>query len=106
MAVKQELCTGCAKCEEICAETFFKVTGRDKSAIRVDALMDGGYQVAFCNQCGECIAVARPRRSIASDGSFACGPRAASAAWPARLCPDLVMYVVPETSCRSNALLC
>jgi ferredoxin len=57
LAVKQELCNGCGACEEICAKTFFKVTDRAKSTIRVEKIADGEYRVAFCDQCGECIAV-------------------------------------------------
>jgi anaerobic carbon-monoxide dehydrogenase iron sulfur subunit len=108
LAVKQELCTGCGECERICAMTFFKVPERDKSAIRVDQRSAGGYQVAFCNQCGECIAVCptdalyRIKNGIvrlrAKDcvGCLAC----------IGFCPDLVMYPVADDLVPIKCIAC
>jgi Fe-S-cluster-containing hydrogenase component 2 len=53
IVVKQELCTKCHKCEEVCSEAFFKVNDSKKSAIRIDDSSDEPVNV--CNQCGECI---------------------------------------------------
>lgn len=55
IAVRQELCTRCHKCEEACSMTFFKVKDSMKSSIRIsDSLME---PVSICNQCGECISI-------------------------------------------------
>lgn len=56
LAVRPEACSACGICEEVCSETFFKVTDRARSSIRV-TVVDNACQFAFCNQCGECIAV-------------------------------------------------
>jgi carbon-monoxide dehydrogenase iron sulfur subunit len=107
LAVKRELCNGCGECEKICALTFFKVTDRDKSAIRVEEV-SGGYAVAFCNQCGECIAVCptdalyRIKNGIvrlrAKDcvGCLAC----------IGFCPDLVMYAAPDDIVPIKCIAC
>ena len=59
LAVRPQLCTACGLCEQTCAETFFKVIERDRSAIRVAVLEDKEKDavIEFCSQCGECIAV-------------------------------------------------
>jgi len=52
-----ELCVGCHICEEVCSDTWFKVTDVEKSNIRIHD--DGGdaLSAVFCNQCGACIGV-------------------------------------------------
>ncbi len=60
LAYNSELCVGCYVCEEVCAETWFKVPDREKSSIRIHERRQEGVVVlsaVFCNQCGECIAV-------------------------------------------------
>jgi carbon-monoxide dehydrogenase iron sulfur subunit len=52
-----ELCVGCHICEEVCSDTWFKVTDAEKSSIRIHEDGDGGLSAVFCNQCGECIEV-------------------------------------------------
>jgi carbon-monoxide dehydrogenase iron sulfur subunit len=51
------LCVGCYVCEEVCSETWFKVTDREKSSIRIHDDGQGHLSAVFCNQCGECVAV-------------------------------------------------
>ena len=48
-------CTGCGACELACSKAFYKVEDREKSAIRVSAKDDGGYGIAVCDQCGDCV---------------------------------------------------
>jgi len=48
-------CTGCGACELACSMAFYKVEDREKSAIRVSALEDSGYNIAVCDQCGDCV---------------------------------------------------
>jgi len=48
-------CTGCGVCENVCSNAFYKVEDREKSAIRVSARDDGGYDIAVCDQCGDCV---------------------------------------------------
>jgi carbon-monoxide dehydrogenase iron sulfur subunit len=54
-----ELCVGCHTCEEVCSETWFKVTDAEKSSIRIYEEMkdDGEVSVSaiYCVQCGECV---------------------------------------------------
>jgi len=52
-----ELCVDCYICEEVCSEAWFKVTGAEKSSIRIHADGQGNVSAVFCNQCGECIVV-------------------------------------------------
>ena len=108
LAVKPELCNGCGACEEICAKTFFKVTDRAKSAIRVEQIAEGKYRVAFCDQCGECIAICPPEalyrikngivrlREKDCVGCLAC----------IGFCPDLVMYAVPGDIVPIKCIAC
>jgi Fe-S-cluster-containing dehydrogenase component len=74
-----ELCVGCYICEEVCSDTWFKVTDAEKSSIRIHDAGQGDdpgqaarglLSAVFCNQCGECIdvcpteALSRDRRGI------------------------------------------
>ena len=69
-----ELCVGCDICEEVCSETWFKVTDAEKSRIRIyEDTQDGGEIVlsaVYCVQLGECIdvcptgALVRDKRGI------------------------------------------
>jgi len=52
-----ELCTGCHVCEEVCSETWHKVTDAEKSNIRIHDDGEGNVSALYCVQCGECIAV-------------------------------------------------
>ena len=108
LAVKRELCTGCGECERVCAQTFFKVDDRGKSAIRVDEAPGGGYHVAFCDQCGECIAVcptealARSKNGIVRLHASACVGCLACVGF----CPTLVMYLVPDKAVPVKCIAC
>ncbi len=108
LAVKQELCNGCGKCEEICAKTFFKVTDRDKSAIRVEKIADAKYRVAFCNQCGECIAVCPPEALYRiKNGTVRLREKdCVGCAACIGFCPDLVMYAVPGDVVPIKCITC
>jgi carbon-monoxide dehydrogenase iron sulfur subunit len=108
LTVKEDLCNGCAECETICAMTFFKVAERDKATIRVERVAHGGYTVAFCDQCGECIAVCptealyRSKNGIvrlrAKDcvGCLAC----------VGFCPTLVMFAAPHDTVPIKCIAC
>ena len=48
-------CTGCGICELTCSKAFYKEENREKSAIRISARENGGYNIAVCDQCGDCI---------------------------------------------------
>ena len=50
-----EKCTGCGACETACSSAFFKEDNRDKSAIRINPCDTGGYEIAVCDQCGDCM---------------------------------------------------
>ena len=65
-----DLCVGCYICEEVCSDTWLKVTDAEKSSIRIHDEGDGNLSAVFCNQCGECIevcptgALSRDRKGI------------------------------------------
>jgi carbon-monoxide dehydrogenase iron sulfur subunit len=108
LAVKRELCNGCGECEKICAETFYKVSDRNRSAIRVAEVTEGKFKVEFCDQCGECIAVCPPEalyrakngivrlRTLDCVGCLAC----------VGFCPTLVMYTVPDDTIPFKCIAC
>ncbi|MEA4811549.1 MAG: 4Fe-4S binding protein [Anaerolineaceae bacterium] len=54
LAHKQEICTGCRKCEEVCAQFYFKNEDRNYSSIRISN-NDNTFHAVSCTQCGECI---------------------------------------------------
>ena len=55
LATDSAKCTGCGACELACSMAFYKVEDREKSAIRVSARDGGGYDIAVCDQCGDCV---------------------------------------------------
>ncbi|MEW5720277.1 MAG: 4Fe-4S dicluster domain-containing protein [Chloroflexota bacterium] len=108
LAVKPELCNGCGACEEICAKTFFKVTDRNKSTIRVAKIAEGKYRVDFCDQCGECIAVCptqalyRIKNGIVRIREKDCVGCVACIGF----CPTFVMYAVPDDIVPIKCIAC
>jgi len=48
-------CSGCGACELACSKAFYKEENREKSAIHVSANDNGGYNIAVCDQCGDCV---------------------------------------------------
>ncbi|MFZ5966514.1 MAG: 4Fe-4S dicluster domain-containing protein [Bacillota bacterium] len=52
---KHDLCIGCASCEEVCAQSFFKETKKEKSSIHIRHVSDQAYSINVCNQCSVCI---------------------------------------------------
>jgi len=67
-----ERCDGSRRCEETCAQTWFKEVNQRKSAIRILDVENkpGHYQANLCTQCGECIdicpvmAIQRDKRGV------------------------------------------
>jgi len=63
LSYDSELCVGCHVCEEVCSETWFKVTDVEKSSIRIYDDADGAdggeglLRAVFCVQCAECVEV-------------------------------------------------
>ena len=53
-------CTGCGICESTCSKAFYKEENREKSAIRVTAEKQGGFDIAVCDQCGVCKEMCQP----------------------------------------------
>ena len=54
LTVDPAKCSGCGECERVCSKTYYKSEDREKSAIRISAGGDGGYEIAVCDQCGVC----------------------------------------------------
>lgn len=108
LAVNEALCTGCRECERVCAMTFHKTPDRHMSSIRVEEAPGGGYRVAFCDQCGECIAVCptlaltRSKSGIVRLFAEACVGCLACAGF----CPTLVMYPVPNDYVPIKCIAC
>ena len=48
-------CSGCGACELACSNAFYKEDNREKSAIRITAQDNGGYDISVCDQCGDCM---------------------------------------------------
>ena len=55
LAADSGKCSGCGACELACSKAFYKEENREKSAIRVSASDCGGYDIAVCDQCGDCV---------------------------------------------------
>ncbi len=109
LAVRTEFCTACGLCEQTCAETFYKVIDRDRSAIRVTVQsLQEDVIVEFCAQCGECIAVCptqalyRAKNGIVRlkkqdcTGCMAC----------VGFCPTLTMVVAPNDMLPFKCIAC
>jgi len=109
LAARPELCVGCRLCEQTCAETFFKVIDRGKSAIRITVLSrKEDAVIEFCSQCGECIAICptlalyRAKNGIVRlkkqdcTGCMAC----------VGFCPTLTMYVAADDTVPFKCIAC
>ena len=110
LAVHPDLCRACGLCEQTCAELYFKVNDRARSAIRVSVLEDPKQDavIEFCSQCGECIAVCptqalfRAKNGIVRlkkqdcTGCLAC----------VGFCPTLTMYVAPGDTVPFKCIAC
>ena len=48
-------CTGCGRCESVCSKAWRKIEDKEKSAIRISADEQGGFHLAVCDQCGDCM---------------------------------------------------
>ena len=55
LATDSAKCTGCGACELTCSKAFYKEENREKSAIRITAGDSGGFDIAVCDQCGDCM---------------------------------------------------
>jgi len=42
-------------CEDVCSTAFYKKKDRLYSAIRVEPVETGGFSIAVCDQCGDCL---------------------------------------------------
>lgn len=54
------LCIGCGVCESTCSESYFKVTDKNKSCIRISS-QESGFSVNVCSQCGVCVNECQPQ---------------------------------------------
>ena len=110
LAVRPELCRACGVCEQTCAELYFKVSDRDRSAIRISVLEDPKKDavIEFCNQCGECIAVCptqalfRAKNGIVRIKKQDCTGCLACVGF----CPTLTMYVPPGDVVPFKCIAC
>jgi anaerobic carbon-monoxide dehydrogenase iron sulfur subunit len=110
LAARPELCVGCALCEQTCAETFFKVTDRLRSTIRITILEDRRKDAVmeFCSQCGECIAVCptqalyRAKNGIVRLKKADCTGCLACVGF----CPTLTMYAAPADPVPFKCIAC
>ena len=66
LSYDSERYVGCRTCEEVCSETWFKVTDAGKSSIRIQDSGEGPLRAVFCVQCGDCIPVC-PTEAIFKD---------------------------------------
>jgi len=51
----ETLCIQCHACEDICAQTYFKSSDREKASIKIYDYTERGELINVCSQCGECI---------------------------------------------------
>ena len=64
-----EICVGCHTCEEVCSDTWHKVTDAEKSNIRIHEKEEHGevtVNAVYCVQCGDCIDVC-PTEALSRD---------------------------------------
>ena len=102
-----ERCTGARSCEATCAETWFDVTDRERSSIRVRAA-NGGYEAWFCVQCGVCVDVC-PVEALwqAPDGVVHVRKnRCVGCMACVGFCPYDVMYVDAEQATPFKCVAC
>ena len=56
--VKDEtLCIECHRCEETCAQAYFKSGDIGKARLNVDRKKTGEVDITICTQCGKCMEV-------------------------------------------------
>ena len=66
LVTNKELCIGCRLCEDVCSQAWYKAMRRGLSSIRITGLGNAEWDMAVCNQCGECIAVC-PTQALSRD---------------------------------------
>lgn len=107
---KEELCTGCGKCMEVCSsEVQFRKSPPEpaRSAIKVTE-KEKGHEINVCNQCGACmvdcpvLALNRNKAGVVlvnkkiCVGCFAC----------VGFCPTLSMRTVPGNIYPFKCIAC
>ncbi|MBS3873542.1 MAG: 4Fe-4S binding protein [Firmicutes bacterium] len=72
LATESSRCSGCKVCLTICALSHFGENNPKKGALRVEGKfpVPGVFEVAVCNQCGECAKVCPVDAIRESDGVY------------------------------------
>ena len=71
--VKEEKCSGCRLCQQICAIQHFKEINPKKSSINIRSRLPapGGFTPKVCDRCGECADVCLMGAIELKDGAYA-----------------------------------
>lgn len=108
LSYDEDLCVGCRTCEEVCSETWFKVTDAGKSSIRIHDDGEGPLRAVFCVQCGDCVAVCpsealyRDRRGIVRLRKKQCVGCVSCVGF----CPYAAMFYHPDQTQPFNCIAC
>ncbi len=106
LAFNPERCDGSRECEVTCAQTWFKVSDRSKSRIRIRA--DETLSAEYCIQCGECIhvcpteAIIQDKRGVVRVKSNLCIGCLSCVGF----CPYDVMYFDEESMAAFSCVAC
>lgn len=53
----EKICVECHRCEEVCAQAYFKSKDIRKARLHVERDKEGDIHIDICTQCGKCIDV-------------------------------------------------
>lgn len=99
LAAKAEGCSGCRVCQLLCALTHYQENNIKKAALAIRGFFPapGRYEVAVCDQCGECAAVCPEEAITRPNGAWVIDSgRCTGCGVCVEACPRQVMWVHPD----------
>jgi len=109
LGVKEELCSGCRVCEVLCALVNRGECNPKLGAVRVKGLFPepGRYQIALCDQCGECARVCPVEAITERNGVYRIDEELCTGCMECvEACPRDAMFAHPARKAPFKCIVC